>query len=202
MKFKLKDESEFEVLDHVQYYARALRAIGQDLSSLFPQSLEITLHGKNFEIVGRYLPRDTVEKGAQRDIHLLGKLRKKFIGNPSSAAPADVPAGATAFNRAYTPADIDELDQVGCNHRYGPDTAPDIYSLAETLRMVGRIVDSNGKRLHKLSKDTYRVSFEYEDGAGQIRNVEMSSLQLYKLQQEYYSERGTFVPVDTWKGSI
>ena len=202
MKFKLKDESELEVLDHVQYYARALRAIGQDLSRLFPQSLEITLHGKNFEIVGRYLPRDAVEKGAQRDIHLLGKLRNKFIRDPSAAVPADVAAGPIAFNRTYTPADIDGLEEVGFNHRHGPNTAPDIYSLAETLRMVGRIVDSNGKRLYKLSKDTYGVSFEYEDGAGQIRNVEMSSLQLYKLQQEYYSERGSFVPVDTWKGSI
>jgi hypothetical protein len=202
MKFKLKDESELQVLDHVQFYARALRAIGQDLSSLFPQFLEVTLHGKNFEISGRYLPRDAIEKGAQKDNYLLDKLRSKFIREPSVSAPAEAAAGPIGFTRTYTPADIDALDEAGSNHRHAADAAPDIYSLAEMLRMVGRIVDSNGKRLSKLSKDTYGVSFQYEDGAGQIRKSEMSSLQLYKLQQQYYSERGTFVAVDTWKGSV
>jgi hypothetical protein len=202
MKFKLKDETELQVLDHVQFYARALRAIGQDLSSLFPQSLEITLRGINFEVVGRYVPRDAGEKGAQRDTHLLDKLRNKFTRDPSAVAPMDTPMGPIPFNRTYTPADIDGLDEIGSNQRHGPNSAPDIYSLGEMLRMVGRIVDSNGKRLHKLSRDSYGVSFEYEDGAGEVHKGELSSLQLYKLQQQYYGERGTFVPIDKWEGSI
>jgi hypothetical protein len=200
MKFKLKDETEVQVSDHVQFYARALRAIGQDLSSLFPLSLEITLNGTNFEVVGRYIPRDAAEKGAQRD--LLGKLRNKWLRDAPATTPVQSATDPLSFNRTYTPVEIDALDEAGSNHRHGPNTAPDIYSLGETLRMVGRIVDSNGKRLQKLSRDSYGVSFEYEDGAGAIHKGELSSLQLYKLQQQYYSERGTFVPVDKWKGSI
>jgi hypothetical protein len=68
--------------------------------------------------------------------------------------------------------------------------------------MVGRIVDSNGTRLCKLSKDRYGVTFQYEDDRGEMQKRELTSLQLYKLQQQYYSERGTFVAVDKWEGSI
>lgn len=202
MKFKLKDQTEIQVLDTVQFHARALRAIGQDLSSLFPQSLEITLNGTNFQVVGRYVPRPVGEKGAKRDIYLLGKLRNKFRGDSPVASSEESAKGSINFNRSYTPSDIEGIDEAGCAHRNEPDTAPDIYSLGEMLRMVGRIVDSNGRRLQKLSRDTYGVSFEYEDGAGEIKQCELSSLQLYKLQQQYHAERGTYVAIDKWKGSI
>jgi len=202
MKFKLKGEIEVQVSDGVQFHARALRAIGQDLSNLFPQSLEITVEGTTFQVVGQYLRRDAGEQGSQRDNHLLGKLRNKLFRDAPVAAPAEGATAPTSFNRTYTPADIEAIDEIRSTHRNGPDTSPDIYSLGEILRMVGRIVDSNGKRLHKLVRDTYGVTFEYEDGTGEIKKGELSSLQLYKLQQQYYSERGTYVPTDNWKGSI
>ncbi|MGH7930046.1 MAG: hypothetical protein ACREQV_19890, partial [Candidatus Binatia bacterium] len=123
-------------------------------------------------------------------------------GDPPVSPSVDSATGPVSFSRTYTPADIDSIDEAGCAHRNEPDTAPDIYSLGEMLRMVGRIVDSNGRRLQKLSRDTYGVSFEYEDGAGEIKQCELSSLQLYKLQQQYHAERGTYVAIDKWKGSI
>jgi hypothetical protein len=203
MKFKLKDQAEVQASAGVQFHARALRAIGQDLSKLFPQSLEITLQGVNFEVVGRYIPRDGGEKGGQQDNHLLGKLRSKFLRDPSSSSTTvDSVAGPVGFSRTYTPADIEAIDEAGANHRNGPAAAPDIYSLGETLRMVGRMVDASGGRLCKLSRDTYGVRFEHEDGAGEVQKSELSSLQLYKLQQQYYAERGTYVPIDNWKSSI
>jgi hypothetical protein len=200
MKFKLKDQTALQVSDHGQFYARALRAIGQDLSPLFPQCLEITAEAMTFEVAGRYVPRDAGEKA--KDIDLLGRLRKKLSGGSSAAAPTESSAGLVAFSRTYTPADIDRLDELRSNQRGDGNTTPDIYSLGEILRMVGRIIDSDGKRLHKLSRDNYGVRFEYEDAAGEIHKDELSSLQLYKLQQQYYGERGTFVPIDRWKGSI
>ncbi|HEX2230434.1 MAG TPA: hypothetical protein VHM64_25160 [Candidatus Binatia bacterium] len=201
MKFKLKDQSELQISEHVQFYARALRAIGQDLSSLFPHSMEITATAMDFEVVGHYVPRD-LEKLGPRDTHLLGKLRQKLWGETSDAAAPESQGGLVPFRRTYTPADIDRLDEASCNQRTGRETAPDIYSLGEILRMVGRIIDSNGKRLHKLSRDNYGVRFEYEDGSGEMQRREVSNLQLYKLQQQYYGERGAFIPVDHWEGSI
>jgi hypothetical protein len=201
MKFKLKDEAKIQTSEEVQFHARALRAIGQDLSKMFPQSLEITLEGMNFEVSGRYIPKDA-EKDTQPDNHLLAKLRNKLLRDPSGAPVADSPGGPVTFNRTYTPGNIEAIDEANFNHRKGPASAPDIYSLGEILRMVGRLVDSNGRRLRKLTRDTYGVRFEYEDSAGEIQKSELSSLQLYKLQQQYYAERGTHVPVDKWQGSL
>jgi hypothetical protein len=202
MKLKLKDDIQAQGLDKVKFHARALRAIGQDLGNLFPQSLEITLQGMDFHVTGRYLPRDLGGKGAQGNRQLLDKLRSKFLRDQSTVPPVESYTESIGFDRIYMPADIDRMDETGANRRNKIDKVPDIYSLGEMLRMVGRIVDSQGRRLVKLSRDTYGVTFEYEDGAGQTQKREFSNLQLYKLQQEYYAERGTYVPIDKWAGSI
>jgi hypothetical protein len=202
MKLKLQDEIQAQGLDKVQFHARALRAIGQDLGKLFPQSLEITLQGTNFLVVGRYLPRDPGAKGAQGNGQLLDKLRSKVLRAQSTVQPVESSTGPVNFDRTYTPADIDRMDERGADRRNEVNKVPDIYSLGEMLRMVGRIVDSEGRRLLKLTRDMYGVKFEYEDGAGQNQRREFSNLQLYKLQQQYYAERGTHVPIDNWAGSF
>jgi len=202
MKLKLKDESDTQVLNKAQFHARALRAIGQDLSNLFPQTLEITRQGMNFQVIGRYLPRDPGGKGAQGSSQLLDKLRSKLSRDQPIVPPACDSTAPISFDRTYTPVDIDRMDESGANRRNEIDKVPDIYSLGEMLRMVGRIVDSDGRRLLNLSRDKYGVTFEYEDGAGQTQKREFSNLQLYKLQQQYHAERGTYVPIDDWKGSF
>jgi hypothetical protein len=156
----------------------------------------------DFHVTGRYLPRDLGGKGAQGNRQLLDKLRSKFLRDQSTVPPVESSTESIGFDRIYMPADIDRMDETGANRRNKIDKVPDIYSLGEMLRMVGRIVDSQGRRLVKLSRDTYGVIFEYEDGAGQTQKREFSNLQLYKLQQEYYAERGTYVPIDKWAGSI
>ncbi|HEX9663340.1 MAG TPA: hypothetical protein VGB27_13710 [Candidatus Binatia bacterium] len=202
MKLKLKDESETHVLNKAQFHAQALRAIGQDLTNLFPQTLEIALHGMTFQVNGQYLPRDPGGKGAQGSSQLLDKLRSKLLRDQPTVPPAEDSTVPISFDRTYTPVDIDRMDESAANRRNEIDKVPDIYSLGEMLRMVGRIVDSNGRRLLNLSRDMYGVTFEYEDGAGQTQKREFSNLQLYKLQQQYYAERGTYVPIDNWKGSF
>lgn len=201
MKFKLKDEAETQTLDKFQSHARALRAIGQDLSNLFPQSLEITLEGMSFQVIGRYVPRDPGGKGARRNGHLLNKVQGTLLRDRSGVPSVESATDRIRFERTYTPADIERIDEIGANRRNRTDKTPDIYSLGEMLRMVGRIVDSNGRCLHKLSRDTYAVTCDYEDEAGQIQKIKLSNLQLYKLQREYYAERGTYVPIDIWEGS-
>ena len=202
MKLKLKVETPVEVSEPGQFHARALRAVGQDLSALFPQFLEITVSGTDFHVTGRYVPRTASGKEAQQDGKLMSKLRTKLLRDPAKVCPGNDTTGPMSFSRSYSPADINRIDEVESGRRNGPQNAPDIYSLGETLRMVGRIVDCEGTRLLKLCKDTRSVTFEFENRGGHIQKYELSSLQLYKLQREYYADRGTYVPVDKWDGSL
>ncbi|MDH3443074.1 MAG: hypothetical protein OEN50_04050 [Deltaproteobacteria bacterium] len=202
MKLKLKDETQAEALGQDQLYARTLRVIGQDLSNLYPQFLEITVTGTSFQVMGRYVPRSVSGKESQQDNKLLSKLRTKFLGNQPGVTSSEYSTELMSFDRSYGPVDINRIDETESSRRNGADKAPDIYSLGEMLRMVGRIVDSDGNRLLRVSKDARSIIFEFESGDGQTQKNELSSLQLYKLQREYYAERGTYVPVDKWDGSV
>jgi hypothetical protein len=201
MKLKLQTESRSEIVHQAQFHARALRAIGQDLSRLLPESFEITLEGTVFRVSGRHPSREPAGR-LQSTPHLLDKLRGKLSRDGAAVAPAERAAKLADFSRHYTMAEIDHLDETGTNQRGGINKLPDIYSLGEMMRMIGRILDAEAGRLRKLSKDTRGVAFEYEDGAGQTQRREFTKIELYKLQQQYYAERGTFVPIDNWAGSF
>jgi hypothetical protein len=201
MKLKLQNETRNEITQQAQFHARALRAIGQDLSRLLPESFEITLEGTVFKVIGRQPSRDLAGR-PQNTPHLLDRLRGRLSRDGASAAPVKNAGKLVTFSRIYTVADIDRLDETGANQRGGINKLPDIYSFGELLRMVGRILDSEAARLCKLSKDMNVVAFEYEDGAGQAQRREFTKMELYKLQQQYYAERGTFVPIDNWAGSF
>ena len=95
----------------------------------------------NFQVIGRYLLRDQGGKGAQGSSQLLDKLKSKLLRDQPPVPPADNSTVPISFNRTYTPVDIDRMDEGGANRRNEIDKVPDIYSLDEMLRMVGRIVD-------------------------------------------------------------
>jgi hypothetical protein len=200
MKFKLKDQTEDQNLDKVQFHARALRAIGQDLSGLFPEHVEISLLGKDFHVVGRYVPRTKGSKASPQGGVFAERVWKGVFHGQRSVQANEIAVEPVNFDRTYTQDEIKHLDEIGASQRKGTAKTPDIYSLSEMLRMVGRIIDAAGGRLVRLSRDTRRVTVEYHDGNDVLQKSEMSSLELYKLQQQYYAERGTFVPIDTWDG--
>lgn len=170
-----------------EYFARALRAIGQDLANLFPQQLEIECRGESFEVRARCDRKRLESKNPQ--------VRKKglgaFIGRVANYR-LDKPAeesDVVTHARTYKADDINRLDQSGVDRRTQAGKVPDIYSLGETLRTIGRIVDTNGGRLVSIFKDQRRVAFEYTDRKGSKCRTEMTSSELFKHQQRYYQER-------------
>ena len=179
--FKIKGDHPSE------YYARALRAIGQDLANLFPQQLEIECRGESFEVRARCDRKRLESKNPQARKKGLGA----FIGRVANyrldkrAEVSDV----VTYARTYNPDDINRLDQSGVDRRTQTGKTPDIYNLGETLRTIGRIVDTNGSRLVSIFKDRRRVAVEYTDRKGAKCRAEMTSSELYKLQQRYYQER-------------
>jgi hypothetical protein len=180
-------------------YARALRAIGQDLARLLPVSLEIEVIGQDFIARGqgmaeRFEETDDVNEGALR------KTWNKLLRRTPEPEAARPERSSVPFERGYSPEEINRLDEIGISRRRGMSKNPDTYTLGERLRAIGRIVNSKGGQLVKLTTDVHAVTFQYRDEKGEIHSEEYSTFDLYKIQQEYYAERGTFKPKDPWRG--
>jgi len=187
MEMKLQTE----VLD----YARALRAIGQDLAKLVPHSLELEVVDNDFIVRGQgSAAQARVAENANPSVwqRLQNKVGQR---EPQQSAPLLLP-----FERKYTPEDVTRLDEAGAARRRGPEKPPDISGLAEKLRMIGRIVNAKCGRLAKVIDDMDSVTVEYYDEQGEFHSEKYSMLALYKIQQDYYGQRGSFKPVDLWRG--
>ena len=211
---KLAEPLKLKVDQAQGYYARALRAIGQDLLNLYPEDVEIETHGKDFVARG-HCARKRIEgerpkaerpgvksfydKYLNRDLHtLFPKSEAEVIPE----ANADPQAEIIEFSRTYSPDDIDRLDEAGLKHKTGMNRLPDARSLGESLRTVGRLIDVNKCQLTLLKKEQDHVEVEYLDANDQRQNKKLTLLELYKLQQRYYANRGSFSPTDLWKGSV
>ena len=113
-----------------------------------------------------------------------------------------VPRHRQRFTRKYTLDNINRVDEMNLPTRTNKEGKPDIYSLGERLRTVGRIVDDCGGTLIRIVKDSNSMKFEYQDQDGNDHREEYTNLALYKYQQRYDAERGTFVFVDPWDSKI
>ena len=184
------------------FYARVLRAIGQDLADLFPQQLEIEQKERTFVVQVRCDRKrseskaatqtaETAKTGVLGFIHKLNTIRV----DKSPEKPEIV-----TVNRTYNPIDISRIDEAGLHRRIQLGKIPDIHDLGEALRTIGRILDAEEGRLVKIFRDQRRVAFEYIARGGGTKKVEMTRAELIKIQQSYYHERGGAGSLDLWKG--
>ncbi len=181
------------------YYARVLRAIGQDLSALFPVQLEIEQQGRSFvahvrcdrKRAGVKTAPEPQKSGFGGIIHKLATYRLDKAPEKSDLANV---------TRNYTPNDISRIDEAGLHRRIQLGKIPDIHNLGEALRTIGRIIDAEDGQLTRIFKDQRRVVFEYVAMGGGTRKVEMTLTELYKAQQSYYQARSSTQSLDLWKG--
>jgi hypothetical protein len=170
------------------FYARALRVIGQDLAGLFPENLAIELDGNKF--VANGLCAKSRITGQNPTTAWMGV--KKLIDKVSDIVrvPNHEPdLEFVPFSRVYNVNDIDRLDEQGTNYRGNDTGMPDIYSLGERLRTIGKVIDAQNGRVVKIFKDLHQIMFEYQDSDGKARKEELSNTELYQLQQRYASGR-------------
>lgn len=155
-------------------YEVALRAVGQDLAALLFESLEITFEGNAFVAQGFGIAAGRGERTGKE--------------------PA-----RESFARRYSAEDIKRLDELGMAQQTKVVKTPDASSLAESLRTIGRVVDSKRGSLVNISKDQRKITFAYKDENGQLQKEDLYSLSLYKGQQEGLSLRGK--KKDAWEDS-
>jgi len=145
--------------------AIALRAIGLDLAALLIESLEITVEGNAFVAQGFGIAAGRGERTGKE--------------------PA-----RESFARRYSAEDIKRLDELGMAQQTKVVKTSDASSLAESLRTIGRALDSSRGQLIKLSKGERQFTLVYKDEKGQAQRQECLGLSLYKSQQEAVSLRG------------
>jgi hypothetical protein len=105
---------------------------------------------------------------------LLGKNAKKVSGDETIH---------------YTVDDLEELDRKWAAKKTGTNGTPDIKSLAEAFRSVGKFVDARDGRLLRICKDPKTIVVHYREKNGTKQVEEFSGLSFYKLQQELSSVR-------------
>jgi len=190
-----------ESVQPANYYARVLRVIGQDIADLFPVQVEIEQRERTFVVRIRCDRKRSESKAPSSEApkSRLGSIVRK-LANYRLDNPPDKPELADV-HRSYQPSDISRMDQAGMYRRVQLGKIPDIHNLAEALRTIGRIIDADEGRLTRVFKDQRRVVFDYIVKGGEIRKVEMTITDLYKVQQNYYNARSAASQsLDPWKG--
>jgi hypothetical protein len=184
-------ENDAPPVQAVTDYARALRAIGQDLSALFPKTIEIDTDGVAFKARGRSHanPFHQIRPPA------LKRLWSKLFGKERAADTAD---DGQAFARNYSWEDIERLDQLYSAHRSGHSKRPDNYSLPERLRMMGAIVNTRKGRLKQLRKDRDRLTVDYWDTQGTLQSAKLTTVILYRNQHIDLATGDA--PKELWEG--
>ena len=184
-------------MEHLgEYHARAFRAIGQDLADLLPDSMTIEPDGDRFLVHGmcnRARLESQASNGGWNSLRKMGaKLRVGIMRPPVGEPELDL----TPFTRSYQAADIDRLDEQGNQNRNDVGGLPEIYSLAERLRTIGKVIDGHKGRLGKIFKDLHHIVFEYRDSDDNLRKVELDNTELYRLQRRYTSERSEDISIE------
>lgn len=185
------------------YYARVLRAIGQDLASLIPHQLEIEQKERTFVVQVRCDRKRSESKATAQPVEapkargLRGFVQKlNTIRLDKQSDKSEI----ITINRSYNPIDISNIDEAGLHRRIQLGKIPDIHDLGEALRTIGRILDAEEGRLVRILKDQRRVTFDYIARGGGTKKVELTRDELYKVQQSYYHGRSGRNTLDLWRG--
>jgi len=170
------------------FHARALRVIGQDLAALVPENVTIELQDEAFVAQGLCTKSRMEESGPSSLASLkkaFGKMAAAIVRPPMREPELEF----VSFSRTYKADDIDRLDKQASDQRGRAEFAPDIYTLGERLRTIGKVIDARNGRIVKIFKDLHRVVFEYLDAEGRSCKEEINNTELYQLQQRYAAER-------------
>jgi hypothetical protein len=172
-----------------QDLATSLRVIGQDLAELLPLVLNIEVKQDIFIVTGKGLPVPSQANGAGEKI--FSKLWRSLIHHDTATALVDWQLKSAPFTRTYSQADLLRSDENHFPERMGIYGLPDIYSLGERLRIVGRLIQAKGGGLVHLSKTLNSVAFQFRTEDGAVYLEEHSADELFRLQRKYYSQRET-----------
>lgn len=190
--FKFVDSADLDLVTGSTCYARWLRVLGQELSLLNLVCFEVECDEGVFMV--RAIRAD--EDGASSKGQLGESVRKAWHSlsgkNPQEADDDPV--------LSYSVDDLKEFEKHWIAKRTNVPGTPDIYSLGEMLRTVGRFVDARGARLLKICKEPRKILVHFQEKNGSDQQEEFLGLSLYKQQKDLNSARRE--PTDAWKDIV
>lgn len=171
-----------------RFYARSLRAIGQDLAGLIIDTLAIEFQNDEFVVNGlcsktkcKSLEETSARTGVKKLVeNVAGMIRRPDRGPDRETVP---------FSRTYDADEILRLDDAGAKRRRDRSSMPDIYTLGERLRTIGKFIDAQNGAQVKIFKHLNQIIFEFQDTDGEGYNEKLSNIQFYRLQQSYAAGR-------------
>jgi len=170
-------------------YARALRVIGQDLADLIPENLAIEPEGDSLVADGLCSRSRLETQEAEGNLTGLKKIGAKLRAGILKSSSGQPNLDLAPFHRNYNHDDIDRLDMQANAYRRGSGGMPEIYSLGERLRTIGKVIDGQNGEIIRIFKDLHHVVFEYRDAEGHPQKLEMDNTELYRLQRAHANER-------------
>src|SRR6476660_6901483 len=124
--FKLKSN------DSAGYFAKALRVIGQDLTELFPQQIEVYYQQEIFDVRVRCDRKRAEKKSPPAEKSGLKNVFHKLATYRLDKAPEG--ADTATYEHSYHPEEVNQLDRAGLHRRAQAGKVPDINNLGEALR--------------------------------------------------------------------
>ena len=195
-KSELKLQGEVTFDSEHKDHSWALRVIGQDLTEILPDYLEIEFDGEAYIARGRAgFPDIEAERPAKK--RSVGRKR----GQQSKAEQNDSwrPSKDGLFEHRYSFHELTCLDDEWVARRKNTPIAPDIYVLGERLRTIGKMIEIKDGQLINLTIDNYRITFKYRESHGETRSEEHSIPVLYRSQQGDQTKRGTGKQRNPWE---
>jgi hypothetical protein len=200
--------------DHREH-AWALRTIGQNLSDLLLEYLEIEFTGQLYIARGRAQSKPQPSNGRKLRSELDQPFRHKIRSLNASRGYGNISHKSTGsdvgniqsrsfspFERSYPLYEIHRLDEQGMVQRKSDAQPPDIYLLSERLRTIGRMIEAQGGQLVRLTVENYRVTFTFRNSAGEFHHEDHSTPALYRSQRDDTARRGTGRPRDPWEKTV
>jgi hypothetical protein len=184
--------AEAETAPAVIDYSRPLRAIGQDLTGLFPKTLVIEINGDSFEARGESYD-NPFQRVHESNVKRLWQRLFSKAAAVTSASPTDL-----SFARVYSAEDIERIDALNKTNRSGIQKRADNYSLAERLRTMGSIVNSRKGRLKQLRKEADQFFADYWDPNGKLQTAKLTTVIRYRNEQPLLPH--VHAPKELWEG--
>jgi hypothetical protein len=154
---------------NAKHYDQELRAVGQALETQAITVFEMKTETDHYIVNGK----------PERPSSLLGILRQlhKLGWKPG---PRTMTLG---------PQEIASIERRGRTQRKNPDSLPDFYSLANTLRTVGAYLNSKNADLLGMQKRPLTVTLLYQSDRGHPHVEDRTIASFYEIFVELYGRR-------------